>query len=448
VTAPSGDPQPQPVLNITRIGGLIQGAIVAVGGVAVIVVGGIGANNLDQFAAAVGIAVTAVLAVVMYVIAVIHGRHAAAQVTPLDSPQDAHGHRLIPESVVARDPNPWERDLERWIAQLREQSTPSGIHAHPTKKLGKRPTDPNRPVLRMGTHFTAAAFTAPASVDYASRVPSWLLGANDKFGTCGPTSVANLALLVSTLLADAPVTFTDDEIFDLYRRSGNPDFDPATGKGDGGVDMTVMLSELVKNGIGSGARNVKAVAFGSVDPHDTAKLWAAGCLFGGVLWGADLDVAQQAQTDAGLWDYKPSSTWGGHAILSAPAYSDQPGTLADRTKLVTWAELIAATDTFIGRQVSECYVVLFPWHLGDRRIYEALDMQGVAAEYQQLTGRPFPAPVQPPTPQPPAPAPGPAPAPSGFPLAAWKAFANHPYSRPKEKAAVAAVNAWLAGDGA
>ncbi|HET6915318.1 MAG TPA: holin [Acidimicrobiales bacterium] len=48
---------------------------------------------------------------------------------------------------------------------------------------------------------------------------------------------------------------------------------------------------------------------------------------------------------------------------------------------------------------------------------------------------------------PPAPAPGPAPAPTGFPLAAWEAFSQHPYSRPKERTAIAAVNAWLNGGG-
>jgi hypothetical protein len=123
---------------------------------------------------------------------------------------------------------------------------PLGSHAHPTRKLGKRPTDPNRPVLRMGAHLRSVAFARPSVVDYASKVKTWNLGRNDRFGSCGPTSAANFALLVSTVLAEAPVRFTDDEIFDLYRRSGNPDFDPATGADDNGVDMTVLLSELVR----------------------------------------------------------------------------------------------------------------------------------------------------------------------------------------------------------
>jgi hypothetical protein len=257
--------------------------------------------------------------------------------------------------------------------------------------LGRRPTDKTRPVLRLGAHLTASAFQAPSQIDYASLVDQWVLGGNDRFGTCGPTSVANFALLVSSALADAPVRFTDEEVFDLYRRSGNPNFDPATGADDNGVDMTVMLAALVKGGIGFGDRNVKALAFGTLNAYDPTETWAAGALFGGVLWGADLDVSQSRQFDAGQpWDYAPTSAWGGHAILAAHRYSDVEGTLADRTALVTWAELIDATDTFIAQQVPEVYAVIWPWHLKDRGFLQGIDLTGVAVEYERLTGRQFP----------------------------------------------------------
>lgn len=275
------------------------------------------------------------------------------------------------------------------------------------RRLGKRAPDPTRPVLDMGSHLMDVAFETPAEIDYAGRVESWVLGRNYDFGTCGPVSVANFVKLVTTLLADAPVEFTDEEIFDLYRRSDNAGFDPELEwddprQEDNGVIMSVMLSELVKNGIGFGERNVKAVAFGSIDPRDTDALWAAGALFGGVLWGADLDQAQDEQFVTGQpWDVEPySPTWGGHAVLAAPRYSDQPGTLADRTGLVTWAELIDATNAFVERQVDEAYVVILPWHLGDRQFIEGLDLAAVAAEYEELTGRPFPAPLPAPEPEP------------------------------------------------
>lgn len=292
----------------------------------------------------------------------------------------------------------------------------------PKLGLGKRPAD-DRPLLDVGAHLTAAAFTPPASVDYASKVSEWVLGSNDRFGTCGPTSVANLALLVSTVLTGSATRYTDEEVFDLYRRSGNPNFDPKTGADDNGVIMADLLAALVKGGIGSGDRNVKAVAFGKVNPADEAQVFAAASLFGGVLIGANLRAAQETQFEAGKsWDYVArSKAWGGHAMLAAPDYTDAAGTTADRTGLVTWATLTDATDAFFDKQVDEAYVVIFPWHLGDARFLAGINLDTLAAEFKALTGRDFPvqpAPINPPAPTPPAPTP-PAPAPAAdFPAAA------------------------------
>ncbi|MGH3779064.1 MAG: hypothetical protein ACRDRO_00165, partial [Pseudonocardiaceae bacterium] len=103
---------------------------------------------------------------------------------------------------------------------------------HPTRRLGWKPKASDRDVLMLGKYLTGVMPTHPPAVDYFGRITTsggWLLGRNDQFGTCGPTSFANLLLLVSTWLNDAPIKVTDDDIIDLYRRSGNPHFDPATG---------------------------------------------------------------------------------------------------------------------------------------------------------------------------------------------------------------------------
>lgn len=278
----------------------------------------------------------------------------------------------------------------------------------PDRKVGLRPTDPERlaAAKRMGRFLlTSVLPTHPDSADYMAKIKKWILGGNDRFGTCGPTSVANFVLLVTSWLAAYGLEFTDDEVFDLYRRSGNPNFNPATGADDNGVDMTVMLTELVRGGIGFGDRNVKALAFAALpDSHDTEQLWGAAVRFGGVLWGADLAQAQDKQTTAGLWDYVARSrSWGGHAILAGPRFVDQPGTAADRTGLVTWAEPINATDTFIGKQVAEAYIVILPWHLQDKTFLANTDLATLAADYTEITGKPFPVvvPTPPVDPNPP-----------------------------------------------
>jgi hypothetical protein len=269
----------------------------------------------------------------------------------------------------------------------------------PGKRLGMRPRDTSRPLLKLADYLTGRVPDHPPRVDYFTRIPSWCLGRNTEFGTCGPTSFANLVLLVSTWLADAPIKPTDDQIIDLYRRSGNPDFDPATGLGDNGVDMTVMLAAAVKAGIGG----LRPLAFAAVNGQDPDEVWAASSLFGATLWGCDLT---QSHADAAVWDdVAGDPPWGGHAVLAAGRYDDQAGTLNDGTWLVSWADAgFVATDTFIQHRVPERYVVIFDWHLRSRTFLDGVNLTTMAADYTALTGRPFPGQL------PPSPAPTPSPA--------------------------------------
>jgi len=216
---------------------------------------------------------------------------------------------------------------------------------------------------------------------------------------CGPTYVANLAVLTWKYLLGLDISVSDDAIFDLYRRSGNPNFDPATDADDNGVDMTVMLSALVSGGItithsDGGTELVKPICFAK---HGTGVdlVRAVTSIFGASGLGVDLDVAQQTQTDAHLWDYVANSPgWGGHAIPGgAYTSSAAPGT-ADVT-CITWTEKVGMTDLFISRQLAEAYAVV--WQpLWDHPAFQAgVDQAALAADYTACTGRPFPLPVPP-----------------------------------------------------
>lgn len=273
--------------------------------------------------------------------------------------------------------------------------TAVGIHAHPTRKLGRRAPS-NRPALRLGPLLTGTVPTHPASADHFARVSDWGLYRNDAYGDCGPTSVANSRKLITRYLTTAEQSPTQDDVFDLYRRSGNPGFDPATDADDNGVDMQTMLEAVHAGGIGG----IRCVAFAKVDPKDLDEVRAAVSIFGFVLLGVDLEVAQQTQTGAGLWDYGRSSEWGGHAVL-AGRYATG---LSDRLGVVTWGEVVDTTDAFLGHQLEEAWVVIWPEHLGTQAFQQGVDQGALARDYQALTGREFP--VQPaPAPQPPAPVP-------------------------------------------
>ena len=210
---------------------------------------------------------------------------------------------------------------------------------------------------------------------------------NDKFGDCGPTSVANLVRLVSGGLTGTEVQPSQDDVFDLYRRSGNPNFDPTTDADDNGVDMQTMLEALLAGGIGDGKGNkIKPIAFAKVDVSSDDQLTAAVSIFGGVLWGVDLQVAQQTQTDAHppKWDYQQSGEWGGHAIVNG-AY--EAGALED---VISWGQRIETTQAFRRHQLQEAWVVVWQWNIDHPAFQAGVDLQRARRRLQE-PDRPRPA---------------------------------------------------------
>jgi hypothetical protein len=144
-------------------------------------------------------------------------------------------------------------------------------------RLGRRPHDPDRPVLRLADVLTGQAVPAHGvSSDHISKVKDWGLYNNDKYGICGPTMVGNARKQVTKYLTAAEVSPPQADVDDLYRRSGNPGYDPAHGVDGNGVVLADMLSEVHKNGIGG----IKAVAYAAVDVSNEAEVQAAIDIFG------------------------------------------------------------------------------------------------------------------------------------------------------------------------
>lgn len=264
-----------------------------------------------------------------------------------------------------------------------------GVHVHETYKLGRQPPS-NKPALMLKDVLTGTPPTHPATADHF-RSFSFGLYQNDQYGDCGPTSVANLVRLVTGGLLGSEIQPTQADVFDLYKRSGNPNF-PAD---DNGVDMQTMLEALLAGGIGGH----KPVAFAKVDVSNEEELRAAISIFGGILLGVDLQVAQQSQTNSvpPRWSFSPSPEWGGHAIL-AGAYED--GSIDD---VITWAQRVQTTADFRQNQLGEAWVVVWPWNLDHPAFQQGVDELALASAYKAITGRELPVPEPfPPTPAPPA----------------------------------------------
>lgn len=259
------------------------------------------------------------------------------------------------------------------------------------KRLGRLAPREDAPRLRLATYMdTAAIPVVPNEEDRFSQVSDWGLYGNDRYGDCGPTCVANSRKLISRYLTTTEQSPTQDDVLDLYRRSGNPNF-PAD---DNGVVMQDMLAEVVKNGIGG----VKALGFASVDVTSLEEMNAAIAIFGHLLYGIDLHTAQQGQA---TWDYVDGSPdWGGHAVLGGRYAPNAHG-------VVTWGEVKDMTDIFVQRQLEEAWVVIWPEHMKDNAFLQGVDMEAFASDYEAITGRPFPVPVAPKNPPAPVPAPPP-----------------------------------------
>jgi hypothetical protein len=219
---------------------------------------------------------------------------------------------------------------------------------------------------------------------------------------CGPCMVANSVILTWRYLLGVGISVADRDIYDLYRRSGNPDFDPDTGAGDNGVDMTVMLSALVRGGIwvthSDTARElVKPLCFASA-PTQIDLVRAITSIFGGAALAVTLQDAQQDQTADALWDYSPSAEWGGHAVLGGAYTSVTTAHHADEA-VVTWQQPCGTTDAFMAHQLNEVYVIVWA-PLWDHPAFQAgVDQAQLAADYTQATGKVLP--VVPPGPVPP-----------------------------------------------
>lgn len=270
----------------------------------------------------------------------------------------------------------------------------------PARKLGRRPHDPARPVLKLKHILSGKLPDVPKSANYL-KGKRFTLGANDKYGDCGPVFVANDRILVTSQLTPDKVHVPSlADILALYKTQ-NPTFDPNDpgGPGDQGVEMAAMLDAVHKVGIGG----VKCLAYAQVDVNDPVELAAAIAIFGGVGFGVTLDDAQEAQTDKGTWDYVAGSDlWGGHAVLAG---AEGP------IKVVTWAQGVTCTPAFLQHQLDEAWVVIWPEHLTDHGFLQGVDLRALADAYETLTGKKFPAVVPPappaPTPVPPTPVPVP-----------------------------------------
>jgi hypothetical protein len=251
--------------------------------------------------------------------------------------------------------------------------------------LGLRQPDPRRmsQAIPFGMLLTGKVPKHDVVEDHYSAVSeAFQMYRNNEYGLCGPAAVANQRILLTTYLGDTQVIPTQDEVFDLYCRASKPSFDPVTGNNDNGVVMQELCDELVRGGIAG----IKAVAFARVNMFNLEEAAASVSIFGSVLLGLQLTVAQQEQMAKGIWDYKWNcASWGGHAVLGCGYDKRNPKKATGN--IITWDQNVKMTLAFMKHQVSECWVVIWPENLGTKQFQQGINLDSLKDAYNEITGR-------------------------------------------------------------
>lgn len=276
-------------------------------------------------------------------------------------------------------------------------------------KYGRRAPKRAR-ALQLGNYLTGIVPLVPAAADYLAQLDDgWQMLGNDAAGDCVAVTWANVRRLVTTTLTAIPNYPTQDQVWQIYETQ-NPGFNSeggaSTGPGspcDNGMDIQSLLEYLIEHG---GPDGTKALGFAAVDHTNAAEVKAAIALFGYVWTGINvLDVNMDEFSASQSWDYSANSPVdGGHSVITGGYGAPGAGPLGGDERFITWAQETSFTDRFWQHCVEEAWVVIWPEHLSDHVFLSGVDMAQLAADYTEITGKPFPASVTPPKPEPPAPA--------------------------------------------
>lgn len=266
-----------------------------------------------------------------------------------------------------------------------------GIHAHPTRKLGRRPEDKTR--LKVQFADFVKAIPAHPLTDPIPQL-TYPMDHNDQAGDCVVAGVDHALQIIAKLLVGADANWSDSFLLTAYQ-SQNPGFKSwadAGGPNDGGMVVAEFLDWCIKQKL--------ILAYAQIDTTNLDEIRAAIDIGLAIVTGEDLKAAQQS----GLgWDYVAGSPdWGGHCTAWAGYEAHD--------ELVSWGSgAYSMTDAFIAHQVDEAYFILTQAHIDHPGFRNSYDLAGFASAVSAITNGKVIVPVPPapsPTPTPTPPAPG------------------------------------------
>lgn len=226
--------------------------------------------------------------------------------------------------------------------------TATGIHKHPTRKLGKAPRRIDPRTLKMARYMNLAALPpAPASCNLLSKVTNFGSMLNDDIGDC---TIAGAGHMVQCWTAEAgkQVIIPDAEIQAAYTEiTGYNPADPNTDTGAVEIDV---LNYWRTTGIGGH----KIGAYAALPLSDPEYLKQSIYLLGGAYAGFDLPTYVE---NAKSWlaptviekirNQTTPGSWGGHAVPFV-AYDEK------YIYIVSWGIIVPVAWAFVFGSTPYC----------------------------------------------------------------------------------------------
>lgn len=261
-------------------------------------------------------------------------------------------------------------------------------------KLGRLPVDPANYArsAKFANFRPTTPVLIPKDMDVlATFAPGLKMLGNDQYGDCVAVTVANLIYMITGTL---PLL---DAVYEFYK-SQNPGFPNE----DNGMVIQTALEYLVKTGMRMpDGTYKKAVFFASVNHANQDEVEEMLALFGMGAYGIVVSTDNETEFDSGrVWTYvSGDDELGGHAVAGG-------GYVVDPLlrHFATWGQETSWNLTFdTSPRVDELWIVLFEEHVNGKVYVPGVVMADVAAEFQRVTGKPFPGAGPSPTPTPPVP---------------------------------------------
>ncbi len=192
---------------------------------------------------------------------------------------------------------------------------------------------------------------APPSVAWWKESLPRIMGGNNRFGTCGPTSYANFLKLCSAYTLGEPVILSEQEILEIYHKL-NPDWNGSQ-RGDRGVVMS-QLYGLMKQ---DGPRGVNLEDHFAVDPDAINSIRWSIRIFGPVAFGVLLTDRDLQRTRSGdPWvDVGSGDPSMGHAVT---CYDYHDNNMWD---VESWGAKQQISTDWLMRRLEECHGFIHPY---------------------------------------------------------------------------------------